>query len=187
MTDDESGQALQGTSVTPLSGVGTAFRYDPDADLSLPEPPEPGSVDPDTQWDRFLEAREAVHEQLQTERRRTAERVGEEEAEIFEAHRQFLADPTIEAGVEESLRKGLPAEHAVDGAFADAIEQFEAAGGVAGDRVDDPRELRDRLLETLRSFDGSRVVARTLDVGGDKPVPYLDLEKGETSSSGSEG
>ncbi|PSP82467.1 phosphoenolpyruvate--protein phosphotransferase [Halobacteriales archaeon QS_1_68_17] len=129
MTEGREEQVLDGTGVTPLSGVGAAVRYDPDAGLSLPEPPDPETV--------------------AAERERTADRAGEEEAEIFDAHRQFLDDPEIAGRVEEAVREGLPAEHAVDRAFAGAIDQFEAAGGLMAERTDDLREVRDRLLRHL--------------------------------------
>jgi len=159
MTADDAGErVLRGTGVTPLSTVGTVFRYDPGADLSLPEPPGE-AIDPEEQRDRFLGAREAVREQLAAERERTAERVGEAEAEIFDAHIQFLTDPQIETAVEEHLGEGLPAEHAVDAAFADAIEQFEAAGGLTGERADDLREVRDRLLRSLLAAGGTDLSA----------------------------
>jgi len=149
MTPEDQERVLRGTGVTPPSGVGTAVRYDPEASLSLPEPPDPETVDPETEVDRFTDARGTVRQALAAERERTADRIGEEEAEIFDAHLQFLDDPSIETAVEESVAAGLPAEHAVEEAFADAIEQFEAAGGLTSERADDLREVRDRLLRHL--------------------------------------
>jgi phosphotransferase system enzyme I (PtsI) len=149
MTAPRQERILRGTGVTPLSGVGAAFRYAPDADLSLPDPPDTKTVDAEAELDRFRAAREHAREDLAAERERTAERVGEDEAEIFDAHLQFLADPSIETAVEESVEAGRPATHAVEEAFADAIEQFEAAGGLTGERADDLREVRDRLLRSL--------------------------------------
>ncbi len=174
MTSEDRERVLRGTGVTPLSGVGTAVRYDPGAALSVPAPPDPETVDPDAELDRFAEARETAREALEAERERTADRVGEEEAEIFDAHLQFLADPSIETAVEESVAAGLPAEHAVEEAFADAIEGFEAAGGVTAERADDLREVRNRLLRELLDADvsdlsslpeGAVVVAERLGPG----------------------
>jgi phosphotransferase system enzyme I (PtsI) len=44
------------------------------------------------------------------------------------------------------------------------------------DRVSAPsfEEQRDALLDVFRAFAGRRVVVRTLDVGADKPLPYVD-------------
>jgi phosphotransferase system enzyme I (PtsI) len=78
-----------------------------------------------------------------------AERVGEDEAAILDAHRQFLDDPQIEESVEESIGKGRTAEAAVEEAFAGFIEQYESSGGRVAERADDLRDVRDRLLRTL--------------------------------------
>jgi phosphotransferase system enzyme I (PtsI) len=149
MTDSGDGATLDGVGVTPLAGVGPAVRYDPDAALSAPAPPDPSSVDPDEERRRFRTARTAVREELSAERERVADRVGTSEAEILDAHVQFLDDPQIEAGVDAAVADGLSAPRAVERAFEDAIEQFGATGGVAADRVDDLREVRDRLLRHL--------------------------------------
>jgi phosphotransferase system enzyme I (PtsI) len=159
MTATSEEWILCGVGVTPVSGVGSAFRYVPDEDLSLPDPPDPEMVDADAESDRFRTAQECVREDLAAERERTAERVGEKEAEIFDAHLQFLADPSIETAVEESVEAGLPAAHAVKEAFADAIEGFEAAGGVTAERADDLREVRNRLLRELLDADAADLSA----------------------------
>ena len=149
MTGDDSGRTLRGVGATPLMGVGEAVRYDPDADLSLSTPPEPEAVDADEEYDRFETARDRVRKALAAQREETAARVGESEAAIFDAHTQFLDDPQITEAVEEEVAGGLPAEHAIDRAFAAAIEQLEAAGGVMAERTDDLREVRNRLLRRL--------------------------------------
>ena len=143
-------RTLTGTGATPRSGVGTVVWYSPDADL--PDP-EDATVDPEAERQRFVDARETARTELEAERERTAERVGDQEAEIFEAHRQFLADPQIEDGVESAIEDGLPAEHAVQRAFADPIEQFEGMGGRTAERADDLRDVRDRLVRVLAGGD----------------------------------
>lgn len=105
-------------------------------------PPGPCDGRPDTERDRFDRAREA----LTTQRDSVAAQAGEEEAAIFDGHRQFLSDPQIDDAVAEHLAEWLPAEHAVDRAFADAIEQFQAVGSRITERTDDLRKVRDRLL-----------------------------------------
>ncbi|QSG08272.1 phosphoenolpyruvate--protein phosphotransferase [Halapricum desulfuricans] len=142
-----SERRLEGTGVTPLSGVGTVIWYDQEVDL--PEPPAPDEVDPDAEHDRFETALDAAREELQAERDRTAEEVGEDEAAIFDAHLQFLDDPQITGAVEDAIDEGLPAEHAVREGFEGAIEQMEAAGGRMAERADDLRDIRDRLLRIV--------------------------------------
>ncbi|NKE37722.1 phosphoenolpyruvate--protein phosphotransferase [Natronococcus sp. JC468] len=151
---------LFGTGATPRSGVGTVVWYSPDADL--PDPDE-ATADPEAERRRFEDARETARSELEAERERTAERVGDQEAEVFDAHLQFLADPQIEDGVEGALEDGLPAEHAVKRAFADPIEQFEGMDGRTAERADDLRDVRDRLVRIL--------------VGGDR-VDLGDLPEG---------
>ena len=152
---------LSGIGVTPLSGVGTVVWYRPDADL--PDPPDPDDVDADTELSRFDDARTTAETELKTERARTAERVGEQEAAVFDAHVQFLNDPQITTGVTEAIEGGLPAEHAVSETFSGFVEQFEEMGGRMGERADDLRDIRDRLLRLLS--DGQRVDLSSLPEG----------------------
>ena len=152
---------LSGIGVTPLSGVGTVVWYAPDAELD--EPPAPEEVDADAEIDRFERARDDARAEIRAERERTAERVGEAEAEVFDAHVQFLDDPQITEGVETEIEGGLPAEHAVSRTFDRFVEQFEGMEGRMAERADDLRDVRDRLVRVL--------------VGGDR-VDLADLPAG---------
>ncbi|CQR49999.1 MULTISPECIES: phosphoenolpyruvate--protein phosphotransferase [Haloferax] len=154
-------RTLSGIGVTPLSGVGTVVWYRPDADL--PEPPAPEDVDAEAELARFEDARAAAEDELEAERERTAERVGEEEAAVFDAHVQFLNDPQITDGVTDAIEGGLPAEHAVQETFSEFVEQFENMGGRMGERADDLRDVRDRLVRVLS--DGERVDLSSLPEG----------------------
>ncbi|SFR51854.1 phosphoenolpyruvate--protein phosphotransferase [Halorubrum sodomense] len=142
-------RTFDGVGSTPRSGVGTARWYRPDADLTLPDRPDPESVDVHAELDRYEAARDAVREALRDARDRTAERVGEEEAAVFEAHEGFLDDPTIVEDVEAAVREGTPAAHAVADRFDEAVSQFEGMEGRMAERADDLRDVRDRLLRAL--------------------------------------
>ena len=146
-------RTLAGVGSTPLSGVGTARWYRPEADLTPPDRPDPSAVDPDREWERFEGARDEARAALRRARDRTADRVGEEEAAVFEAHEQFLTDPELVDDIEAAVADGTPAEHAVADRFAAAIETFEAMGGRMGERADDLRDVRDRLLRALLGAD----------------------------------
>lgn len=146
MPEQMSRRTLTGTGVTPRAAVGTVVWYDRDSDL---EDPDETSVDPQTELERFENAREAARAELEAERERTAERVGEQEAGVFDAHLQFLDDPQIESGVASAVENDLPAEHAVKRAFADPIEQFQDMDGRMAERADDLRDVRDRLIRLL--------------------------------------
>jgi phosphotransferase system enzyme I (PtsI) len=148
-----SERRLSGVGVTPLSGVGSVVWYAPNADLR--DPPAPESVDNDAEIERFESARDTAREEIRAERERTADRVGESEAEVFDAHIQFLDDPQITDGVEAEVEDGLPAEHAVDRTFDRFVERFGAMDGRMAERADDLRDVRDRLVRVLS--DGDRV------------------------------
>lgn len=143
-------RVLTGTGATPRAGVGNVVWYRPDAGLELGDDVEtvPES-ERAAEHERFEAAREDARAELETERDRTAERVGEEEAAVFSAHIQFLDDPQIDDGVTAAIDDGLPAEHAVREAFAGPIEQFEGMEGRMAERADDLRDVRDRLLRIL--------------------------------------
>lgn len=140
---------LAGIGATPLSGVGSATWYRPDADLELPDPTPENDHDAEAERERFEAARERAREDLEAERERTRERVGESEAEVFDAHIQFLDDPQIEDGVNEEIEDHYGAEHAVQRVFEGPIEQFEGMDGRMAERADDLRDVRDRLVRAL--------------------------------------
>lgn len=138
-------RTLSGVGVTPRTGVGRAVRHAEGVELSDPS----AEIDPTAECERFERARETAEADLETERERARERIGEEEAEVFGAQIQFLTDPSIESGVEDAIDGGLPADHAVHEAFAGPIEQFEGMDGRTAERADDLRDVRDRLLAVL--------------------------------------
>lgn len=142
-------QRLNGVGVSPVSASGTAIWYTPEPTLTDPDPPAPETIDSEAEWNRFLTARQTAKSELQNERERTAAAVGESEAEVFDAHIQFLADPQIESGVNSAVESGRPAEHAVSETFSEFIEQFEGMSGQMAERADDLRDVRDRLIRIL--------------------------------------
>jgi len=138
---------FEGIGATPTVGIGTATWYRPTDVTDLDEPP--ADIDPDAERKRFDEAQAEARTELEAERESTRERVGDDEAAVFDAHLKFLEDPQIESGVEEALEEGLPAPHAVKQAFAGPIEQFAGMDGMMAERADDLRDIRDRLLRLL--------------------------------------
>lgn len=145
-----SDRTLLGTGATPRSGTGTVVWYRPDAELASRDEVETvAPADRPAERDRFETAREEARDELEAERDRTAERVGEEEAAVFDAHVQFLDDPQIDEGVDTAIDEGLPAEYAVQDAFEGPITQFEGMDGRMAERADDLRDVRDRLVRLL--------------------------------------
>jgi len=153
-------ETLDGVGVTPLSGLGNARWYRPG---DHPDPEDVEAADPETERDRFEDARATAREELEAERERTAERVGEEEAAVFDAHLQFLDDPQITDGVEDAIDDGAAAEAGVARSFDAAIEQFEGMEGMMAERADDMRDIRDRLLRILSG--GERIDLAELPEG----------------------
>ena len=152
---------LSGVGVTPRSGVGRAVWHAPGPELG--DPPDPESVEPAAETERFESAREAARGELAAERDRLVDRVGESEAAVFDAHRQFLDDPQITEGVDEAIDAGLPAEHAVKRTFDRFVAEFEGIDGRMAERADDLRDVRDRLLGLLT--DGDRADLSDLAAG----------------------
>jgi len=139
-------RTIAGISATPLSGLGTVRWY---RSGEPPDPAEISAADPETEQQRFDDAQAAAREELETERESTRERVGSEEAAVFDAHLQFLTDPQLTDPIEAAIADGAAAELAVDEAFGDAISQFEGMDGMMAERADDLRDIRDRLLRLL--------------------------------------
>ncbi|MCO8256124.1 phosphoenolpyruvate--protein phosphotransferase [Haladaptatus sp. AB618] len=144
---------LSGIGVTPRAGVGGVVWYRGATDL--PDPPDPTTVDPEEELATFEAAQATAHEELERERERATDRVGEDEAEIFDAHRAFVDDPEIVGGIEAAIENGLPAPHAIQRAFTDPIARFENLEGSMSERADDLRDVRDRLLRIVT--DGDRM------------------------------
>ncbi|SEO91307.1 phosphotransferase system, enzyme I, PtsI [Halogranum amylolyticum] len=159
-----SERTLTGTGATPRAGAGTVVWYRPDAALDEEDAFETvASEDRPAERERFETAREQARDELESERDRTAERVGEEEAAVFDAHIQFLDDPQIDDGVTAAIDEGTPAEYAVREAFEGPIEQFEGMDGRMAERADDLRDVRDRLVRLLTG--GERVNLAELPEG----------------------
>ena len=142
---------LSGVGATRATGAGTAVWYGSEPDLD--DPPAADAVDTETERRRFESVRDAAREAIRAERERATERLDDAEAAVFDAHVQFLDDPQLAEGVEARIESGLPAEHAVDRAFAEFVDRFEGTGGRTAERADDLRDVRDRLLRELVGVD----------------------------------
>lgn len=141
---------IDGIGATPVSGVGTARWYRPS---ESPDPDDVSAVDPATEQQRFDEARATAREELESERKSTRERVGDEEAAVFDAHLQFLADPQLVEPIEAAIADDEAAEAAVNRAFGDAIERLEQMDGMMAERAGDLRDVRGRILRILSGGD----------------------------------
>jgi phosphotransferase system enzyme I (PtsI) len=146
-------RTLTGVGCTPLAGVGTARWYRPGAALTLPERPDPSQVERREEHKRFETARDEARAAIERAGERAADRVGQDEAAVFDAHREFLDDPQLVDDIEAAIESGTPAEHAVADRFEEAITRFEGMEGRMAERADDLRDVRDRLLRALLDVD----------------------------------
>ena len=160
-------QRLSGVGVTPAAGVGTAVWYTSEPDRSDLASGDAGGTGRDTvdvdadstgtsdtagidvELERFEAARDAARDAIGRERERAAERLGDSEAAVFDAHVQFLDDPQVAEGVEARVGDGMSADRAVEEAFAAFIDRFEGMDDRTAARADDLRDVRDRLLRRL--------------------------------------
>jgi multiphosphoryl transfer protein len=133
-------------------GEGTMLGLDGGAGTVLIDPPAPER--------QALEARR--------ERERRASRAAQSDAALPAVTR----DGTT---VEVALNIGSPAEAAAAGpAGADGVGLFRTEVLFMGrDRMPDEDEQVAAYREAASSLDGRSMIVRTLDVGADKPLPYL--------------
>lgn len=83
--------AMEVLAVSPGAVVGPLVVYRP----ALPEVPRQRIADPQSEWQRLQRALAQVESEMRTRQHQTLQRLGAEEAAIFEAHRLMLQDPTL--------------------------------------------------------------------------------------------
>ena len=118
---------------------------------------------------------------------------GEDEAEIFEAHAEFAADPELARLTEDAVRAGTSAERAVVGAFETFRELLVASESeYLAARASDLDDVRDRVVKILlgMSTSGDRpdrrsmIVAHELTPSQTASIP-VDLIAGIVTETGS--
>ncbi len=107
----------------------------------------PGQVvtDTDKEGQRAAEALEATALALEERRDRAAG----DAAAILDTQALMARDFLLAEAVATRTGRGEPAEHAIDGAFADLRAQLEALGGYMAERAADLGDLRDRAVSHL--------------------------------------
>ena len=101
--------------------------------------------------ERFQAARRSAMERTRALRDRTADRLGEVEAKIFEPQLLMLEDPDLVGGTVSYIEENyLSAERAFDWKLLELRSQFlDAAHGMVADRLADLRDIRLRVLQEL--------------------------------------
>lgn len=138
---------VKGIPASPGIAIGPAWIYEP---FELKYEVR-GSCDPEDEISRLDDALAQTETQLEELRARTARTIGEEEAEIFEAHKLFLCDPEFIGSIQTEIRdRRINAEAAVEeGAekFAQTLLALESEYFQA--RAQDIRDVGRRLVACL--------------------------------------
>jgi len=107
--------------------------------------------DPEEEWERFIQAREATFQQLDKAYAKAQEELGEEEAGIFGAQKLMLQDPelinTIKSRIESELVNVETALHETAEVFASQLEAIDDEYLSA--RALDIRDVSSRCLRNL--------------------------------------
>lgn len=84
---------------------------------------------------------------LETIKKETTKKMGEEKGEVFQAHIEILKDPEVIEGIETIIDEGYNVEYAIDQVFNQYIQIFEnMTDEYLKARSADLRDLRKRLL-----------------------------------------
>jgi len=152
------GDVVRGFAASPGVAVGELRRFHTPP-LAVPDTP---GTDPASELSALDSAVRATADAIATQRDAVAERAGEGEARIFDAHLLFLRD----AALLEPAREAISARSSnAATAWRDAVETVAAGWDVLDDEY-----MRARAVD-LRSV-GTQVLARILGVA--VPAPRLD-------------
>lgn len=149
---------LKGIPASDGIAIGSVFCYIP-AKLTVPVCAA-GSVDEELA--RLNSAREQAHIELQGLFEAIEKRAGREEASIFEAHQEMLADPALEAKIREFIEIGLTAEQALVNATEELAGMLAGMGDeLFAARALDVRDVGRRVLRNLLGLPDTALSAVT--------------------------
>ncbi len=138
--------SLQGIAASNGIAIGPAYCF-VSANLSIPVRPC-GSAE--QEMARFGPALERARRELQELHDSLAQRTGEKEAAIFEAHQMMLEDPTLAQKVREAVDAGQIIEQAVLTATNSLAAMLEAmADPLFAARAADVKDVGARILQVL--------------------------------------
>lgn len=146
-----------------------------------------GILDPSevqAELERFKTARAKTVIQLESIRDKTAIRLGEEEAEVFEGHILVATDEELEEEVATAISNFKPADQALDTAIRTNVRMLEELDDpYLRERVADVKDVGRRMLKNLLGLDvtsledvveGSIIIADDLTPS---ETSQIDLEK----------
>ncbi len=139
-------QIFSGLPASPGIGLGHTYIYRPRTLLPQLPGPEDAQAAPQEEWERFLEARGRVDQELL----RLAELADAMVAEIFLVHREILHDETLSQAVRRHIQAGLNAATATQQAIAELAQSLAELGDeYFASRSADVRDVGQRLLSHL--------------------------------------
>ena len=145
-------RALSGLGVSPGIAVGEPVVHEtrPISTLRITIPTEKV----DAEIERFRQAVTATVEQIQVNRDRASQQMGEEYAAIFEAHQLIASDPSFTGPVEKVIRdQEVNAGWAIDQVLEKLISKFEALPDeYLADRKLDVLDVATQILHALHGF-----------------------------------
>lgn len=141
---------LTGQGAAPGAALAPAFMLQTDAATSrpLPERREGGA---DAEVARLTSALSTAEGQLRELATQVATAAGEAEAEIFEAHAEFAADPELATMAGEAIADGASAEKAAAKAFDNFRDLLAASSSeYLAARAADLDDVRNRVIAILQ-------------------------------------
>jgi phosphoenolpyruvate-protein phosphotransferase len=140
---------LTGRAAAPGAAVAPVFLLRTDVGQSPIPERRRGSAAAEVA--RLRSALQSAGEQLEELAVKVAEEAGEDEAEIFEAHAEFAADPELLYLATEAIEDGASAERATTSAFGTFRELLSASSSeYLAARADDLDDVRDRIIAILQ-------------------------------------
>ena len=140
---------LTGRAAAPGAAVAPVFVLETDVGHSPIPERRHGSASAEVA--RLRSALETAGEQLRELAVKVAEEAGEEEAEIFEAHAEFAADPELLTLASEAIEDGASGERATTSAFGTFRDLLSASSSeYLAARAADLDDVRDRVIAILQ-------------------------------------
>ena len=141
---------LHGRAAAPGVALAPTFVLSAESDETVPIPTDrQGSSDAEVA--RLTDALAKAEAQLRDLAEQVADSAGEDEADIFDAHAEFAADPELASLATTAIETGASAERGVTEAFGTFRELLSASSSeYLAARADDLDDVRDRVVAILQ-------------------------------------
>lgn len=146
---------LSGVAVSPGIAIGKVFILNGDVVKVEPYPLRADQVE--NEVNKLVQAVARTRDELQAFRTKTAQRLGEKDAEIFDVHQKLLQDETV---LQEIIHRIRSEKISADYLVAETIGKYEASFDNAADehfraRATDLRDVKQRLIRQIQGREES--------------------------------